>query len=201
MKKIVLFLLLTCAAIASAPEERFVLRGTEPSFAVHSARRAHHRRPWRTGLSQESSSPADGAARGKQPRHLLRPMGLRRFSGRDFGCHCLYRFFPRRSRVDPESIRPHKSNSRRPLVGGLLAIQYAIAHPEAVEKMILFNSLGASSEEFFLFLQGMVRRMASFCQPKFDAIQSSPKLAAGDPKQSRVSTWLMFRTYCRNPRS
>ena len=200
MKKIVLFLLLACAAIASAPQERFVpsRNGTlfcrtfgqgDPIIVLHGG----------PGLSQEYLLPQMEQLAENNLVIFYDQWGCGASQGEISAATVSTTSFLE----DLESIQKAFGLTKVTLAGhswgGLLAIQYAIAHPEAVEKMILFNSLGASSEEFFLFLQEWLRRMAPY-QAKFDAIQSSPKLAAGDPDTVENFYWLMFRTYCHNPR-
>lgn len=82
--------------------------------------------------------------------------------------------------------------------GGFLAMHYAIAHPERVEKLILSNSLPASSEEFALFLQEWMRRMAPY-QKELDAIRQSKEFAEGNSDTIAKRHRLIFRTYCYKP--
>lgn len=84
--------------------------------------------------------------------------------------------------------------------GGFLAMQYAIAHPEHIEKLILSNSMPASSEEYALFSQEWTRRMAPY-QNELEAIHQSPEFAEGDSALIEKMYRIIFKTYCFNPNS
>jgi proline iminopeptidase len=83
--------------------------------------------------------------------------------------------------------------------GGFLGMRYAIAHPRAVDALILLNSIPASSEDVELFLQEWARRMAPFME-EFQQIARSEAFAAGDPGSMSRYLRLMFRTYCADGR-
>lgn len=82
--------------------------------------------------------------------------------------------------------------------GGFLAMHYAIAHPEQVEKLILSNSMTASSEDFALFIQEYLRRMGPY-QKDMDAIHETKEFAEGNPQMMEKMYRMIFRTYCYNP--
>ena len=65
--------------------------------------------------------------------------------------------------------------------GGLVAMRYAAAHPEAVNKLILLNSMTASSEDFSLFVAEWTRRMAPFIAD----ISADPELSRIFGRRSR----------------
>jgi len=79
--------------------------------------------------------------------------------------------------------------------GGFLAMQYAIAHPEAVDKLILMNSMPASSSDLALFLQEWDHRMAPHAK-KLQKLESSLEFAAGDPDTVASYYTIAFRTFC-----
>ncbi len=82
--------------------------------------------------------------------------------------------------------------------GGFLAMQYAIAHPEAVDKLILLNTMSPSSEEFTLFVKEWTQRMAPYLET-LNAIKESKEFAMGDPKSCERYYQIIFRRYCYNP--
>ncbi len=82
--------------------------------------------------------------------------------------------------------------------GGFLAMQYAIAYPEKVEKLILSNSMAASADEFSLFIQEYIRRTAPY-QAELKEIQSAPPFSEGDPELVERNYRLIFRAYCYLP--
>lgn len=84
--------------------------------------------------------------------------------------------------------------------GGFLAMQYAIAHPDHVEKLILSNSLPASSEEITLFCQEWTRRMSPY-QKELEAIHQTLEFAEGNPAIMEKMYRIIFKTYCYNPNS
>jgi proline iminopeptidase len=82
--------------------------------------------------------------------------------------------------------------------GGVLAMNYSIAHPEHIEKLILSNSIPASSEEFALFGQEWVKRMAPF-KEELAKIHNTTGFHNGDPDVIEQLYRMTFRTYCYNP--
>lgn len=103
---------------------------------------------------------------------------------------------------DIESIRKSFGDQQVIVVGhswgGFLAMEYAIQHPEAVQKLVLLNAMPSSSEEYLLFLQEFMKRMAP-CMEEFKAIQESSELAKGDPQAIEKYHLLMFKKYCFDP--
>ncbi len=77
-------------------------------------------------------------------------------------------------------------------------MQYAIVHPESVDKLILSNSLPASSEERSLYLEEYKNRTAPY-QQELSAISASPEFQTGDPKTTERFYQTIFRTYCFHP--
>lgn len=84
--------------------------------------------------------------------------------------------------------------------GGFLAMEYAIAHPEHIEKLILSNPMPASSEEYALFGQEWTRRMSPY-QKELEAIHQTPEFAEGNPAIMEKMYRIIFKTYCYNPNS
>lgn len=82
--------------------------------------------------------------------------------------------------------------------GGFVAFQYAIAHPEKVNKLIISNSMPASSEEFLLFIDEYFKRIAPY-QEEIKDLQESPQFLAGDSDAFEKYLRLSFRTYCFDP--
>jgi proline iminopeptidase len=81
--------------------------------------------------------------------------------------------------------------------GGFLAMHYAIAHPEAVHKLVLLSTVPASSDEFALFAEEVTRRMAPY-QGEVDAIERGAAFITGDPLLVERYYRIYFRTYCYN---
>jgi proline iminopeptidase len=82
--------------------------------------------------------------------------------------------------------------------GGFLAMQYAMTHPEHVDKLILSNSMPASSEGFSLFLKEYTRRIAPY-QEEMDKIRQTQAFKEGNPDLVERYNRMMFRTYCYIP--
>lgn len=84
--------------------------------------------------------------------------------------------------------------------GAFLAMEYAIAHPECVDKLILANSWPSTSEGFALFAQESKRRLAPY-QEEMDAISHTPAYEEGDPELFERVHRIMFSAYCYDPQS
>jgi proline iminopeptidase len=82
--------------------------------------------------------------------------------------------------------------------GGLLAMHYAIAHPQSIDKLILSNSSAASSEDFQVYFEEHLRRIAPF-QEEFSAVCATKEFQAGEPRAVERFYRLLFRTYCYDP--
>jgi proline iminopeptidase len=82
--------------------------------------------------------------------------------------------------------------------GGFLAMQYVIANPENVDKLILANSIPASSEDFTLFGQEWMLRMAPHLK-ELEAIHQTKEFAEGNSEIMEKMYRMIFRTYCCNP--
>lgn len=84
--------------------------------------------------------------------------------------------------------------------GAFLAMQYAIDHPESVDKLILANALPSTSEGFALFAQESKCRLAPY-QEEMDAISNTPAYEEGDPELFERLHRIMFGAYCYDPHS
>jgi proline iminopeptidase len=82
--------------------------------------------------------------------------------------------------------------------GGFLAMSYAITHPEAVNTLILLNTMPASSEEFSLFEKEVTERLAPY-QMEVEALERTQEFLVGDPLTIEKYYRIYFRTYCYNP--
>jgi len=103
---------------------------------------------------------------------------------------------------DLEAIRKAYNVGRIAVIGhswgGFLAIQYAIKHPEAISKLILSNSMSATSEDLALFLKEWIKRMGPF-KKEIDDIKASPEFKEGNSDTVEKYYRIMYRTYCFNP--
>lgn len=82
--------------------------------------------------------------------------------------------------------------------GGFVAMHYALVHPESLDKIVLVGSMPASSDEFFLFLNEINRRLLPF-KAKREALENSPSFAKGDPATYEEYLRTTFQTYFNHP--
>lgn len=82
--------------------------------------------------------------------------------------------------------------------GGLLAMEYASAHPECVEKLILSNSTPSSSDGCALFGDRWLLRTAPY-QEEMTALHNQPGFEEGDPELMERYHRALFRGYCHRP--
>lgn len=103
---------------------------------------------------------------------------------------------------DLESIRKFFGYKKITIVGhswgGLLAMQYAIVHPEAIVKLILLNACPPSSEEYSTFQHEVNKRLIPY-QDKLKAIQESSKFIEDDPDTFAKYFRMVLERYCYNP--
>jgi proline iminopeptidase len=78
--------------------------------------------------------------------------------------------------------------------GGFLAVRYAIAHPEAIDKLILLNTAPISSEGWMAFLQEYERRTKPY-QGTLKAIEATREFQENDPKIMEEYYRIIFRSY------
>lgn len=82
--------------------------------------------------------------------------------------------------------------------GGLVAMQYAIVHPDRVDKLILSNSAPASLDGFKLFEKNYMEKTGSL-QEEIANIQGMPEFQYGDPELHEKLNRIIFRTFCHIP--
>jgi len=82
--------------------------------------------------------------------------------------------------------------------GGFLAMCYAIAHPDALNRLILSSPIPASSEDFALFINERTRRISPY-QDEMTAIRNSREFREGNPDTIERLHRIIFRTYCYLP--
>lgn len=82
--------------------------------------------------------------------------------------------------------------------GGFLAMHYAISHPEHVDRLILANSMPASSEGLALFVSEWMKRTAPY-QEELAAIHETKGFQEGDTDTIERLHRIIFRTYCYVP--
>lgn len=103
---------------------------------------------------------------------------------------------------DLESVRKQLHYERFVLVGhswgGLLAMNYAIAHPEHLNGVVLLSSAPADSKGFALFIQEYVHRTNAL-KPKLDAIAATREFKTYDPTTIEDYYRLIFSVYFFKP--
>jgi proline iminopeptidase len=82
--------------------------------------------------------------------------------------------------------------------GGFIAMNYAITYPEHLDKLILSNSMPASSEGLAQFIQEYMRRTAPY-QAEITEIHNTQEFQNGDPETVERLQRLIVRTYCYVP--
>jgi proline iminopeptidase len=78
--------------------------------------------------------------------------------------------------------------------GGFLAMHYAIKYPHRLNKLILMNSMGCSSNELALFKKEQSARLESL-KDQLHNVEASKEFASGDPKTVAAYNKLIFGTY------
>lgn len=84
--------------------------------------------------------------------------------------------------------------------GSLLAMNYAGQHPEFVEKLVLSNSMAATSEDFSKFLEEWGKRVAPHME-ELKTMRESKSFISGDPEVHSKYVKLMFQSYMRDPKN
>jgi proline iminopeptidase len=82
--------------------------------------------------------------------------------------------------------------------GGILAMEYAIRHPDRVSHMILMNTASASQDDYFLLRQE-IRRRKSVCQETLNALTASAAYQQGDPEAVAVYYRIQYGTTIKQP--
>ncbi len=105
---------------------------------------------------------------------------------------------------DLENVRKTYAKKKIILVGhswgGLLAMHYALKHPENVSKLILLNPAPSSSKGFSLFMQEFAKRTAPD-KERIKALKESEAYTKGDPKTVAEYNRLVYRHYVYDPKS
>lgn len=78
--------------------------------------------------------------------------------------------------------------------GGFLAMKYAIAYPESLDKLILLSTAPATNEDYGLCVKEFEKRNTPI-QKQLDEIQKSENFAQGDPETLNSYYKLLFRSY------
>lgn len=102
---------------------------------------------------------------------------------------------------DLEAVRKNTGTDKITLIGhswgAFLAMNYAISHPESVEKMILIGSMPASKEELDKFFTNIMNRLAPI-HKELEEIESSESYKAGDPDTVEKQMKMVFAPYFFN---
>lgn len=103
---------------------------------------------------------------------------------------------------DIESIRKSFGYTKIILIGhswgGFLSMEYAIAYPESLEKLVLMNTAPASSKDYDLLISEFTRRMAPF-QNQLKTIKESREFMEGNPVAHEEYYRIIYRRYCYEP--
>jgi proline iminopeptidase len=82
--------------------------------------------------------------------------------------------------------------------GGLLALEYAVRHPNRVSHLILMNTAPASHDDYVLFRRDRRSRAAGDLD-RMEALSASAKYQAGDPDTVAAYYRIHFSTALRRP--
>ncbi len=82
--------------------------------------------------------------------------------------------------------------------GALLAMEYAIRHPDRVSHLILMNICPASYDDYMRFEQEFREKNYANAQ-ELEALEHTPKYQEGDPKTYADGNRIFFRTTLRRP--
>ena len=103
---------------------------------------------------------------------------------------------------DLEAVRSHFQVDQVALLGhswgGLLAMEYALRHPERVSHLILLNTAPTSHDDCELFVQGR-DAMAPEDTAMLRVLESRPGFAEGDPEARAAYYRVYFRATLRPP--
>ena len=83
--------------------------------------------------------------------------------------------------------------------GGLLAMEYAIRHPERVSRLILMNTAPASRADAIAFRDELTRRRSPAQTKRRNELRSDPRFLAGDIDSEAEYYRIHFGTTLRNP--
>jgi proline iminopeptidase len=103
---------------------------------------------------------------------------------------------------DLEALRAHVRLNRAALLGhswgGLLALEYALRHPERVSHLILLNTAPVSFEDFQLFERQLNARESEDAE-RMRVLESSPAFEEGDLETRAAYYRLYFQPTLRPP--
>lgn len=103
---------------------------------------------------------------------------------------------------DIESIRKFLGVKQVSLLGhswgSLLAMHYALTYPESTDRIILANSMVATSDDLGLFFGELTKRVAPD-QEEINKLESGTLFQNGDPKTVAHVNKLYFQTYMYDP--
>ena len=83
--------------------------------------------------------------------------------------------------------------------GGLLAMEYAIRHPDRVSHLILMNSAPASRADAVALREELARRRSPAQSERMDELRSDPRFRAGDIESEAEYYRIHFGTALNNP--
>jgi proline iminopeptidase len=82
--------------------------------------------------------------------------------------------------------------------GGFLAMQYALKHPESIDKLVLFNSTPPSTDDYVLFMKEVMQRITPY-EEQLQTLEKSPGFIDGDPDINEKYWQTLFKAYCYQP--
>ena len=83
--------------------------------------------------------------------------------------------------------------------GGLLAMEYAIRHPQRVSHLILMNSAPASRADAIALREELARRRSPAQTERMNELRSDPRFRAGDVEREAEYYRIHFGTALNNP--
>jgi proline iminopeptidase len=83
--------------------------------------------------------------------------------------------------------------------GGLLAMEYAVRHPERVSHLVLMNTAPASHIDAIALRAELARRKSPAQRARMDELRSDPRFQAGDIDAEAEYYRIHFGTTLRNP--